>query len=219
MIARVFERARQARSLSRLLVATDDSRIAAVVKEAGGEAVMTRADHASGTDRLAEVARLIPADIHVNIQGDEPLLDPGDIDRLVACLQAEPAVEMATLASPLTRRDDASDPDVVKVVCDAASRALYFSRSPIPYCGPEEEEGGRSAGWLRHIGIYAFRHPFLLEFASWPPGDLERTERLEQLRALERGRSIRVIRAAGRYLGVDTPDHIIAVEKAMAERT
>ncbi len=216
LVQRVYERARAARGLSLVMVATDDERIVAVIRGIKGEAVMTRSDHVSGTDRLAEVARRMPADIHVNIQGDEPLLDAGDIDRLVACLQADPSLEMATLAVPLTARSDAEDPNVVKVVCDSASRALYFSRSAIPCPGPAEQRSPH-ATWLRHIGIYAYRHSFLLEFASWPPGDLEQAERLEQLRALEHGRTIRVIPATGLYLGVDTPDDISAVEKALAD--
>jgi 3-deoxy-manno-octulosonate cytidylyltransferase (CMP-KDO synthetase) len=214
----VYERAREARALSRVIVATDDERIAAVIRGVGGEAIMTRSDHASGTDRMAEVARRMPADIHVNIQGDEPLLETGDIDRLVACFRAEPDLDMATLALPLTARSDADDPNIVKVVCDAASRALYFSRSAIPSPGPAERSGAQTT-WLRHIGIYAFRHAFLLEFASWPRGDLEQAERLEQLRALEHGRAIKVIPATGRYLGVDTPEDAIAVEKALADRS
>lgn len=218
LVQRVYERAREARSLSRLLVATDDERIAAVIRRIGGEAVITRRDHASGTDRLAEVARRLPADLHVNIQGDEPLLDGGDIDRLVACLQAEPDVDMATLAAPITARSEADDPNVVKVVCDLASRALFFSRSVIPFPGPAERRGAQPS-WRRHIGIYAYRHAFLLEFASWPRGELEQAEQLEQLRALEHGRAIRVIPATGRYLGVDTPEDAIAVEKALADRS
>lgn len=218
MVQRVYERARAARALSRLMVATDDERIAAVIREIGGEAIMTRNDHPSGTDRLAEVARRMPADIHVNIQGDEPLLDAGDIDRLVACLQEDATVDMATLAAPITERAEAEDPNVVKVVSDLASRALYFSRSAIPAPAPAEWSGARST-WFRHIGIYAYRHAFLLEFASWPRTGLEEAERLEQLRALEHGRAIKVIQATGRYLGVDTPEDARAVEKALAERS
>jgi len=199
------------------MVATDDERIATVIRKAGGEAVMTRNDHASGTDRLAEVARLMPADIHVNIQGDEPLLEATDIDRLVACLREDPDIDMATLAAPITTRTEADDPNVVKVVSDLASRALYFSRSAIPARGPAQRSEAPAA-LLRHIGIYAYRHAFLLEFASWPRTELEEAERLEQLRALEHGRTIKVIPATGRYLGVDTPEDALAVEKVLAER-
>src|SRR5262249_16025647 len=146
--------------------------------------VMTSHDHASGTDRLAEVARSLPVDVYVHIQGDEPLLDPRDIDRLVDHLETHPADDMATLAQPLQDETTARDPNVVKVVCDETGRALYFSRSLIPWVSP----AGRPTpeAWLRHVGLYAYRSRFLLEFASWSPGVLERREGLEQLRTLER---------------------------------
>ena len=216
LVERVYERARAARQLSRLVVATEDRRIAEAVERFGGEAMMTSAAHASGTDRLAEVARRLPADIYVNIQGDEPLLDAQDVDGLVECLEGTAGLDMATLAVPLRDGEAARDPNVVKVVCDEAGRALYFSRCPIPYPRDPEAAGARAAGpWMRHAGIYAYRGPFLLEFASWSPGVLERIEGLEQLRALEHGRSIRVLRGRGRYLGVDTPEDVRAVEQAL----
>jgi 3-deoxy-manno-octulosonate cytidylyltransferase (CMP-KDO synthetase) len=221
LVERVFERARAAGRIARLLVATDDERIASAVRAFGGEVVMTSASHLSGTDRLAEVARSLPADVFVNIQGDEPLLDPQDIDRLVECLDSDPSSDMATLADPLLDPQVARDPNVVKVVCDAAGRALYFSRSLIPHvlAGAAGERTGhdeeRSRPWLRHVGLYAYRRGFLLEFASWSPGVLEELEGLEQLRTLERGRTIKVLRARGRYHGVDTPDDVSAVERAL----
>jgi 3-deoxy-manno-octulosonate cytidylyltransferase (CMP-KDO synthetase) len=219
MVQLVYERARAARSLERLLVATDDRRIAEAVESFGGEVVLTSPDHRSGTDRLAEVARRLPADIAVNVQGDEPLLDPADIDLLVGCLDSDVTLDMATLCRPLDDPQEARDPNVVKVVCDTDGGALYFSRSLIPYLAPGEQ-GGTSSGslpgtWLRHVGIYAYRLPFLLEFSSWPRSPLEEREGLEQLRALEAGRSIRVLPARGRYLGVDTPDDVVAVERAL----
>jgi 3-deoxy-manno-octulosonate cytidylyltransferase (CMP-KDO synthetase) len=218
LVLRVLERARAARRIARLLVATDDERIAAAVEAFGGEVVMTSEAHASGTDRLAEVARSLPADLFVNIQGDEPLLDPQDIDRLVECLDTDPSSDMATLCEPLLDAGLARDPNVVKVVCDASGRALYFSRSPIPYV-LEEREGGEGAGrprpWLRHVGLYAYRRGFLLEFASWSPGALEALEGLEQLRTIEHGRTIRVLKAHGRYHGVDTPEDVLAVEQVL----
>jgi len=210
LVERVFERARAASRIARLLVATDDERIASAVRAFGGEVAMTSAAHASGTDRLAEVARSLPAEVFVNIQGDEPLLDPRDVDQLVECLDTDPSSSMATLADPLLDSDEARDPNVVKVVCDAAGRALYFSRSPIPHV-----VSGTERPWLRHVGLYAYRRGFLLEFASWSPGVLERLEGLEQLRTLERGHAIRVLRARGRYHGVDTPDDVPAVERAL----
>jgi 3-deoxy-manno-octulosonate cytidylyltransferase (CMP-KDO synthetase) len=212
LVERVFERARAARRLTRLLVATDDDRIASAVRAFGGEVAMTSPAHETGTDRLAEVARSLAADLFVNIQGDEPLVDPRDIDQLVDSLEADRSADMATLAAPLLEADQALDPNVVKVVCDASGRALYFSRSAIPFV-----RAGAAAGipWMRHVGLYAYRRDFLLEFASWSPGVLEEIEGLEQLRALERGRTIRVLRARGRYHGVDTPDDVRAVEHVL----
>ncbi len=231
LVERVFERARAASRIARLLVATDDERIASAVRGFGGDVVMTSATHASGTDRLAEVAQALPAEVFVNIQGDEPLLDPHDIDQLVECLDSDPSTDMATLADPLLEEEEARDPNTVKVVCDASGRALYFSRSPIPYvvagaarrhaepAGGAARSGVAAAAmppvWLRHVGLYAYRRGFLLEFASWSPGVLERLEGLEQLRTLERGRSIRVLRARGHYHGVDTPDDVRVVERAL----
>jgi 3-deoxy-manno-octulosonate cytidylyltransferase (CMP-KDO synthetase) len=223
LIQRVFERARTARRLSRLLVATDDERIHKAVEEFGGEAIMTSAEHTSGTDRLAEVARRISADIYVNIQGDEPLLDPADIDALIDCLATDREVGMATLREPLPDVRAAEDPNVVKVVCDGSGRALYFSRSRIPH--PHREPAMRkgvsgSAGvYFRHVGLYAYRERLLREFASWGHGLLEGIEGLEQLRALERGQAIRVLQARGHYLGVDRPEDVIAVEKALLAST
>jgi len=217
LVQRVFERARGARRLSRLVVATDDDRIRTEVERFGGEAVMTSPGHPSGTDRLAEVARAMEADIFVNIQGDEPLLDPGDVDRLVGCMEDDVSVDIGTLREPLADRRDADDPNIVKVVCDEHGRALYFSRSRIPHgAGPHEQAGDpATAPWFRHVGVYAYRGDFLLRFSSWAPTPLERAERLEQLRALERGAHIRVLDARGRYHGVDTPEDVKAVEAAL----
>jgi 3-deoxy-manno-octulosonate cytidylyltransferase (CMP-KDO synthetase) len=217
LVERVFERARAARRISRLLVATDDERIASTVRAFGGDVLMTSAAHASGTDRLAEVARSLPADLYVNIQGDEPLVDPLDIDRLIEGLDSDPSSDMATLADPLLDEEEARDPNVVKVVCDDSGRALYFSRSLIPFiqAGPTGTARSGPPPWLRHVGLYAYRRAFLLEFAAWSPGALERVEGLEQLRTLERGHTIKVLRARGRYHGVDTPDDVPAVERAL----
>ena len=215
LVQHVWERARAARRLAALVVATDDERIARVVRSFGGEAVMTSPEHPSGTDRLAEAAAARPEGIIVNIQGDEPFVEPHDIDVLVDGLANDPASAMATLSVPLADRATADDPNVVKVVCDAAGRALYFSRALIPW--PRQEPAPpEGMTWQRHIGLYAYRREFLMEFATWPPSLLERTEGLEQLRALERGRAIRVLPARGRYLSVDTPGDVIAVESALA---
>jgi 3-deoxy-manno-octulosonate cytidylyltransferase (CMP-KDO synthetase) len=213
MVERVHERARGARRLARLLVATDDERIARAVEAFGGEALLTSSAHQSGTDRLAEVARRVPAEIYVNIQGDEPMLEPQDVDRLVDRLETDAGVDAATLSGPLPDAAAARDPNVVKVVCDTSGKALYFSRSLIPHDpGGSAAEGG---AWLRHVGIYAYRARLLMEFASWPRGILERLEGLEQLRILERGRVLHVLPALGRYHGVDTPADVAAIEKAL----
>jgi 3-deoxy-manno-octulosonate cytidylyltransferase (CMP-KDO synthetase) len=211
MIERVHGRAREARRLDRLIVATDDDRIMRAVEGFGGEAMLTSGDHATGTDRLFEVARRVPADLYVNIQGDEPLLDPADIDAMIVCLDSEPAVEVATLAEPLREPREMEDPNVVKVVTDAAGRALYFSRAPIPY----PRDPAAPIDRRRHVGLYAYRAATLREFAAWPAGTLERVEGLEQLRILERGRAIRVLPARGRYQAVDTRDDVLKVEQTL----
>ena len=203
LVEHVYRRSRMAVSLDRLLVATDDERILKVVHDFGGEAVLTSPAHATGTDRLAEVAGLHPSDLYVNIQGDEPLVDSRDIDALVECLRREAEVEMATLRRIIEEERDLHSPHVVKVVADALGRALYFSRSPIPH--RRADAGARA---YRHLGLYAYRRDLLLEFARTPPGDLERTEGLEQLRVLEMGRRIRVLDACGMSIGVDVPEDL-----------
>ena len=208
MVWHVVERARQAARLDRVLVATDDERIRDAVLERGGEVVMTAADHPSGTDRAAEVARSLEGDVVVNIQGDEPMLDPSGLDRLVDALRDEPDVPLATLRRPAAP-GELDDPDVVKVVTDADRRALYFSRAPIPF--PRGEEGG---GWV-HVGIYAFRRERLIEFAGMGPSPLERAERLEQLRALEAGWVVRVLDDRSRSIGVDTPADLERARKLL----
>jgi 3-deoxy-manno-octulosonate cytidylyltransferase (CMP-KDO synthetase) len=209
MVWHVVERARQARQLSRVLVATDDARIRDAVRERGGEAVMTSPDHPSGTDRVAEAAGGIDADVVLNIQGDEPLLDPGDLDRLVEALDGDEEARIATLRRP-AEPEEMPDPNVVKVVCDAAGRALYFSRAPIPH-----RKGDAAAPRWVHVGVYAFRRADLLAFAEMPPAALEREEGLEQLRALEQGWAVRVVDAAGRFLGVDTAEDLERAEMLM----
>ena len=200
MIQHVVERVRQARRSSRIIVATDDERIAEVVRSFGGEARMTSADHPTGTDRLAEVAETLPEmDLILNIQGDEPLIPPQAIDELIAVFDDCPELPMATLMTPMTETET-NNPAAVKVVVSLDGHALYFSRSLIPYPrnrGPERR-------CFKHIGVYAYRRDFLLRFAALPPSPLEVTESLEQLRALENGYRIRVIETPFRSIGVDT---------------
>jgi len=201
MIVRVLEKALLARGVERALVATDDERILEAVRSAGGEAVMTPADCASGSDRCAAAARQLGAlDVVVNVQGDEPLLDPRAIEELLRAFE-DPAVELATLAREL-ETGELENPNVVKVVRDLRNDALYFSRAAIPFL---RGEGARP---LAHVGIYGFRAAFLQEFTSLAATPLERTEKLEQLRALEHGHRIRVLDTSYRSIGVDTPEDL-----------
>ena len=205
MIVRVWRQVSLARCVERVIVATDDERIAAPVRAAGGEAMMTSVAHQSGTDRIAEVARSVVADIYINVQGDQPFTDPRDLDAVATPMLADPGIDMATLATPIADLEEFRNPTKVKVVCDAADNALYFSRSPIPY--PRDIEG-LPAGALRHIGIYAYRREFLLKFASLAPGKLEQLEKLEQLRALENGYRIRVVASVSPQLEIDTAEDL-----------
>ena len=217
MVCHVAERARRARGLARVIVATDDERIRAAVAATGAEVVMTRADHPSGTDRLAEVARGLDAEVVVNVQGDLPLLDPGLIERLVARLLDEPALPMATLAAPIRDEAEWRSPHVVKVVVGLDGRALYFSRSPVPH----DRDGVRGAGeplGLRHIGMYGYRRDVLLRLAALPPSPLERRECLEQLRALENGIAIGVVEWTGEpVIEVDTAADLEQARAALGE--
>ena len=204
LVQHVWDRCRECRQLARLTVATDDERIAAAVEGFGGHVTMTRPDHPSGTDRAAEVAAAFPEMTRIlNIQGDEPLIDPALIDALAAALLADPGLPMITAANPLAADDPVlADPNVVKVVIDRDGHALYFSRSQIPH--PRNVPEGLVC--YRHKGIYGFRRDFLFDFVAWPPSLLERTEGLEQLRALENGVRIRVVLTDDASPGVDTPE-------------
>jgi 3-deoxy-manno-octulosonate cytidylyltransferase (CMP-KDO synthetase) len=217
MIQHVYERASRAACLDRVLVATDHERIAAAVLAFGGEVVMTSPAHASGTDRLAEVAQAIDAEVVVNVQGDEPLLDPLAIETAVAAIKADPEVPMATLSLPLTDPEEMLSPSVVKVVVDEAGDALYFSRSPIPFvrsAAGDPQGRARAAMDLglarKHVGLYVYRREALMRFAALPASPLEEAEELEQLRALHHGMRIRVapLRAGAWGLAVDTPQDL-----------
>ena len=219
MVWHVAARTRRARGLARVIVATDDARIADAVQATGADAVLTRADHPSGTDRLAEVVAGLDAPIVVNVQGDLPLLDPAMVERLVERLGADPSLPMATLATAL--HDDAEwrSPHVVKVVFGADGSALYFSRSPIPHDRDGSRAGAAPLGW-RHIGMYAYRREVLLRLAALPPSPLEQRERLEQLRALENGIAIGVVEwtAAEPVIEVDTQADLERARAAMDGR-
>ncbi len=205
LIQHVHERARAARRAGQVIVATDDPRIVAAVEGFGGTAVLTRRDHASGTDRVAEVAQQLDADVVVNLQGDEPLIDPAALDLLPDLLRRDPGADMATLAVPIASAEQWHDPNCVKVVCDAAGRALYFSRSPIPYVRDGQPDfAARPARFLQHLGLYAYRRAFLLQLARLPPHPLEEVEKLEQLRVLALGQRIHVGVVPHAARGVDT---------------
>jgi 3-deoxy-manno-octulosonate cytidylyltransferase (CMP-KDO synthetase) len=222
LIEWVYRRAEEIRGVGELVVATDDDRIAGAVEGFGGRAVMTSADHVTGTDRVAEVARSRDLPFVVNLQGDEPVFDPRTVEEMVEQLSAAPDTDVVTACHPITSAKDYFDPNVVKVVVDRHGRALYFSRSPIPEGvfknGAAVERPARVPEVqqaYRHVGVYAYRREALLRFASLAPTNLERTERLEQLRALENGMTVRVVVTDTPTLGVDVPENIKEVEKAL----
>jgi len=208
MIRRVSERAAKAKTLSRVLVATDDERILEAVHAFGGEAVLTPGDIPSGTDRMAFVAKDLDAEIFVNIQGDEPLIEPDEIDAVVRLLEEDPAADVGTLVKKIDRADELESPNTAKVALDASGFALYFSRSPIPYYRDETDPAAkiRKHPYWKHIGIYSYRREFLLQVARWGPTPLERAERLEQLRVLEKGYRIKTAETHFEPVCVDTPE-------------
>jgi len=214
LIQWVVEGARKARELEALIVATDDERIVDAVKGLGIKAVMTRPDHPSGTDRVAEAVAGIDAQIVINIQGDEPLIDPGLIDRLADAMLQDPSWDMGTAASPIVTETDLKNLSVVKVVWGEKRQALYFSRSIIPFVRDNDQDDGPVLHW-RHIGIYAYRKAFLERLVRTPPCLLEKAEKLEQLRALYLGARMVVLEAKDAAIGVDTPADVPYVEKAM----
>jgi 3-deoxy-manno-octulosonate cytidylyltransferase (CMP-KDO synthetase) len=210
MIEHVWERANMSRYLSDVLVATDDDRIANAVHKFGGRVRMTRADHPSGTDRLAEIASSEDAALYVNIQGDEPLIDPEAIDAAILTVHGDEAVDMGTLQKQIVDPADILNTNIVKVVTNLLGDAIYFSRCPIPY-----ERDGRTGApiYFKHIGLYVYRREFLLRYPDLTVGPLEQAERLEQLRALENGYRIRVAATDYESLGVDTPEDLERVNQ------
>jgi 3-deoxy-manno-octulosonate cytidylyltransferase (CMP-KDO synthetase) len=222
MLQHVWERASQARYLADLVIATDDERIRKAAEEFGARVILTRDDHASGTDRVAEAASASTATVIVNIQGDEPMIDPFAIDAAVLGMLHDENVPMGTLKKRIESPREITDPSVVKVVTDQQGNALYFSRAPIPY---RREGGDRedAAAYYKHIGLYVYRRDFLLAYPDLPVGPLEQAERLEQLRALENGFRIRVVETEHESLGVDTPEdwRVVAAlyEKTMLGKT
>ena len=212
LVQHVWERANRAKSVERVIVATDDMRIAEAAFGFGAEVALTSPRHPTGTDRLAEVARkLKSSSIILNVQGDEPDIAPSTIDRLAKALQDDPSLGMVTAANPITAAADIRNPNVVKVVTDLAGRALYFSRSAIPH----DRDGRGGIKYLRHQGIYGYRRKVLLDFVKWKPTPLEQAEKLEQLRALEHGVSIGVIVVKKGSVGVDVPADVAKAVRAL----
>lgn len=223
LVAWVVEAVKQARRLDDVVVATDDERIVKAVEECGGKAVMTPSELPSGTDRIACAARIVCGgdfaddDILVNIQGDEPLIDPALIDELAAKLADDPRWDMATAVTPIKSAADLAAKTVVKVVLDRDDGALYFSRAPIP-CDRDHEADLATGLYVRHLGIYAYRGAFLKRYVAEPPCALERTEKLEQLRALWMGAKIAVVRTEDEGVGVDTPEDAVRIEAILKDR-
>jgi 3-deoxy-D-manno-octulosonate cytidylyltransferase len=216
MIQHVVERLREASKISRIVVATEDPRIKDAVTSFGAEAILTRADHRTGTDRVAEVAVHIPAEIYVNVQGDEPLIDPHTVDAVVQSMLDDLSVQIGTPCSAITIPNEIMDPNVVKVVRDFDGNALYFSRAPIPWV---RDTGAKvDARHWKHIGVYGYRRDALLEFPTLPPGELERIEQLEQLRWLENAFHIAVVETEYNAISVDVPTDVERVEKLLRER-
>ncbi len=213
MVQRVYEQAKLAQTVHRVLVATDDQRIVDAVQAFGGEARMTRSDHRTGTERIAEVAAHEPGDVFVNVQGDEPLIDPVAIDTAVAALLEDPPAQIATVATPIRHVPDIMDPNVVKTVLDFDSNALYFSRAPIPWVRDTQQKV--HVKYWKHLGLYVFQRDALLEYPTLPQGELEKIEQLEQLRWLENGWRIRVSEVEHDAASVDVPEDVTRVEKLL----
>lgn len=213
MIQHVWERSRKSHLLDDLIIACDDVRIREAARQFGAKAVLTSPDLASGTDRIAQAVQKDPADIVINIQGDEPLIHHTMIDALAKALRDDPAALMATLIKEIQNPDELNDPNVVKVVIDDCKNALYFSRSVIPY--DRDGAGFEKTTYYKHLGIYAYRKKFLTAFRKMPKSHLEQTERLEQLRALEAGVKLKTVLTKRETVGVDTPADLARVESLM----
>ena len=211
LVQRVYEQAAKAKRLDKVVVATEDTRILEAVEAFGGDAMLTSPECATGTDRVAEVARAIECDLVLNIQGDEPLMRPEMIDQLVEGMQGDAGCVMGTLARKITAADQLTNPNVVKVVVAGNGHALYFSRSQIPFV----REPGEATSFYKHLGIYAYRREFLMKFVQLPASDLEKAEKLEQLRALENGYAIRVWITPHDSIGVDRPEDVELVEEIL----
>lgn len=215
LIRHVWERCRRAKKISRVIVATDDMRIAEAAFDFGAEVALTSPRHPTGSDRLAEVAANLRGVSRIlNVQGDEPTIEPRLIDRLATELEMNPQADMVTAATPFTEAAAVANPNNVKVVADRLGNALYFSRSAIPFV--RDAPSIENPGFLHHLGIYGYRRSFLLRFVTWKPTPLEKSEKLEQLRALEMGARIRLVVTKHRSIGVDTPEDLAAAERSLS---
>jgi 3-deoxy-manno-octulosonate cytidylyltransferase (CMP-KDO synthetase) len=221
LLYHVYQRSNRAQTLNRLLIATDDERIHTAALGFGAEVVMTGKHHQSGTDRIFEAIQNVTADIVVNIQGDEALIDSHAIDQTVDLLLSDPLADMATLKTPIRMMDDLLNPNVVKVVTDEQGYALYFSRAPIPYRARHEdsEESNQIENVYCHVGLYAYRRDFLRQFVTWSRSTLEKIESLEQLRALEHGAKIKVGLIENHVFGIDTPEDLERIRKMVEGNT
>lgn len=219
LVMHAYERARRAKLVDETLIAADDPAIAEAVAPYGARLVMTRPDHPSGTDRIAEVAEGHPAEIIVNVQGDEALIDPATVDAAVQALLDHPEAVMSTARHRITDPELITDPNAVKVVCDAAGRALYFSRSPVPHIRDAADREAANTCYWQHVGLYVYRRDFLLRYAKMPQTPLEKLEKLEQLRVLESGFDIVVVDTEYRGVGVDTPADLERVRAILEKST
>jgi 3-deoxy-manno-octulosonate cytidylyltransferase (CMP-KDO synthetase) len=213
MIQRVYQRAKLSTLAARVIVATDDDRIMKAVEKFGGEARLTRSEHRTGTERVAEVAAHTEGQVFVNVQGDEPLLNPEVVDAAITALLEEPVASIATVATPIKLPADVMDPNVVKTVIDFDDNALYFSRAPIPWV--RDVASKIEVRHLKHLGLYVFQRDALLEYPTLPQGTLEKIEQLEQLRWLENGWKIRVAEVEHDSISVDVPEDVARVEKLL----
>ena len=219
LVLHAYDRARLSKLASQCLVATDDERIMHACEKHGANVMMTSIEHQSGTDRMAEVAAKTDAEIYINVQGDEPLVDPEAVDLLIEMMRSDPSIRMGTLKRPYESYDDFISPNLARVVCDADDFALYFSRAAIPHMSREEfETTDKRRLAFKHIGIYSFRREFLIEFSKMPPSSLEKAERLEQLRALEAGVRIKALTTSYESISVETPADLERVRALFAQR-
>lgn len=216
MIQHVWERAKRAKKLDDVIIACDHSKIEECVKKFGGKVIMTNVDHSNGTSRISEIAEKFDHDILINVQGDQPLLDPNAVDEMISLLARHDDLDVVTLATRMNDSGAYQNPNTVKVVCDEKGNALYFSRSPIPFF---RDGINASFSFLKHLGVYGYKKDFLINFIQWSEGKLEKIEKLEQLRILEKGHKIQVVETDYDFISVDTPEDLREVEIRLKEHS